>query len=191
MLFHQALAHGRLSTSEALALFDRLPGVETAALIGSWQGASVPTGHPYDGLLERFHWHGKRFESEEHVHPLLFRNRRGGIVAIEPRILAPQELDRFPWLTGQPAAALFQLLLPLLATDRSRARLRSTLYRGKLSAAMLYDTLPIHDIFRGVDPDTVFGLMDFKGMEQPYFFLLRREDDRSGALSRSAAAAHR
>jgi hypothetical protein len=40
---------------------------------------------------------------------------------------------------------------------------------------MIYDDLPINDVFRKVDNNTVLGVMDLKGMEQPFFFVLRRE----------------
>ena len=39
---------------------------------------------------------------------------------------------------------------------------------------MIYDYLPINDVFRKVDDHTLLGLMDFKGMEQPFFFVLNR-----------------
>ena len=48
-------------------------------------------------------------------------------------------------------------------------------YRGKVSAAMQYDNLPINDIFHRIDDRTVLGVMDLKGMRQPFFFLLERE----------------
>lgn len=48
-------------------------------------------------------------------------------------------------------------------------------YRGKSSATLIYDHLPIHDVFRMVDDDTVFAVMDMKGMSRPFFFMLRRE----------------
>jgi hypothetical protein len=41
-----------------------------ATLIGSWRGKGVKTGHPMDGLLERFSWHGKRFTGPDGAHPL-------------------------------------------------------------------------------------------------------------------------
>ena len=40
---------------------------------------------------------------------------------------------------------------------------------------MVYDNLPINDVFRKVDEDTVLGVMDLKGMKKPFFFVLRRE----------------
>lgn len=49
---------------------------------------------------------------------------------------------------------------PVLQTKEYKARLRMMDYRGKLSAAIVYDTQPIIDIFRRVDDKTVLGLMD-------------------------------
>jgi hypothetical protein len=52
-----------------------------------------------------------------------------------------------------------------------------TTYRGKSSATMIYDQLPINDVFRKIDQNTALGLMDLKGVKQPFFFILRREGD--------------
>ncbi|MEB3199342.1 MAG: DUF4334 domain-containing protein [Synechococcaceae cyanobacterium] len=165
------------STAAALALFDRLEPLHSAALRGRWRGESCPSGHPLDGALEAYGWYGKRFDGEEAVHPLLFRAAGGRLLAVDPgwlgiglELLRQGRVPRAPWLAG-----LFRLLLPLLATGRSRARLRDLACRGKVSATMLYDQLPIHDVFRRVDADTLLGMMDLKGMEQPFFFLLRRD----------------
>lgn len=70
---------------------------------------------------------------------------------------------------------LFQTLLPFLATSRSAARLRMSTYRGQSSATMIYDQLPIHDVFRQINQDAVLGVMDRKGMNLPFFFILQRE----------------
>jgi hypothetical protein len=40
---------------------------------------------------------------------------------------------------------------------------------------MIYDHLPIIDIFRRVDEDTLLGVMDMRGLADPYFFILRRD----------------
>ena len=63
----------------------------------------------------------------------------------------------------------------IISTNKSKARLRMVDYRGKTSATMIYDRLPIHDHFRKFDDHSVMGLMDFKGQENPYFFMLMRE----------------
>lgn len=172
---------GPLKTAEALALFDRLPPASVEQLLGSWRGSSVASGHPLDGLLERCHWHGKRFEDVESVHPLVFRGPGGGLVSLEPRWLLPSLplLLRWPVLRAPLLLALFtplfRLLMPLLTTRQPRARLRLCSCRGVETAAMLYDHAPIIDAFRRLDDDTLLGLMDLRGMEQPFFFLLQRE----------------
>ena len=43
---------------------------------------------------------------------------------------------------------------------------------------MSYDNLPINDVFRQIDADTMLGAMDLKGMARPFFFILRREGTR-------------
>jgi len=43
------------------------------------------------------------------------------------------------------------------------------------SAAMLYGHLPIVDVFRRLDAHTLLGVMDARGIPQPFFFTLRRE----------------
>ena len=43
-----------------------------------------------------------------------------------------------------------------------------TEYRGVVSATMIYDSLPIIDIFRKVDDDTVLGAMDLRFTPQPF-----------------------
>ena len=146
-------------------------------MLGAWTGAGFPTRHLADGVLETCHWHGKRFDSEEQVHPLLFRTLTGGIASVNPFWMLPVTglLGRVRLPTWPALGRFVQLLIPLLRTRRGRARLRMTTYRGKTSATMAYDHLPIHDVFRKVDDNTVLGVMDLKGMPQPFFFILRRD----------------
>jgi len=169
---------GVKTLEEALALFDGLEPVDEAFMIGSWRGEGFATGHPLDGLLEACHWRGKRFESADEVHPLVFATGRDDqTCCVDPQWVGPflglAERLRFP--TSAAFGRLFQRLLPLLATSRSRARLRLTSYRGQTSATMIYDQLPILDVFRRIDADTVLGVMDRKGMTAPFFFVLRRD----------------
>jgi hypothetical protein len=163
------------TTAEALALFDQLEPVALEEMLGSWRGEGFPTGHPLDGLLEAWHWQGKRFDSLEDVHPLVFEGPGGGPVFVDPSRL-PIGLLRAPWVGRlAPLGGLFPWLAPLVSTRASAARLRGTLHRGQVSAAMVYDALPIVDVFRRLDGQTLLGVMDCKGMEQPFFFLLRRQ----------------
>jgi hypothetical protein len=161
---------------DVLAFFDALPPVQVREMTGAWRGREIPTGNRLDGLLGRFGWHGKRFDGPDEAHPLLFDDGRGGVVGINPALLPLSIAVRCAGLFRNPvAAALFQSALPVLRTSRPRARLRMTEYRGVVSATMIYDALPVHDVFRGVDDDTLVGAMDLRGLDPPFVFVLRRE----------------
>jgi hypothetical protein len=165
---------------EALELFDSLPAVQIPEMIGRWKGSGLPTGHPMDGLLEALRWYGKEFVDEDHVHPLLFHGLGGRLVVLSPgRIPIALAMRAVPGAVRRAPRSLlrwtFPLVRPWLSTRRFAARLRMTEFRGVSSATMIYDELPIHDIFRRVDGETVLGLMDMRGMEQPFFFVLRRD----------------
>jgi hypothetical protein len=71
----------------------------------------------------------------------------------------------------------------LLRSNRSAATLKAVAYRGKRSAAMIYDGQPIVDHFRRIDDDRVLGLMEMRGMERPFFFLLTRDQTLNDARS--------
>jgi hypothetical protein len=164
---------------DALELFDSLEPVDTEFMIGRWQGDGYPTDHPLDGLLEVFHWYGKHFESTEDVHPLLFSNRRGKLVRINPGYMKPSFAlaEHMSKLKSKTAGNIFQLLLPIFSTSKSRARLRMTEYRGKTSATMIYDQLPINDVFRMLDDHTVLDVMDNKLLKDPFLFKLTRDEN--------------
>jgi hypothetical protein len=164
------------SPATALALFDSLPAAHLDDMPGAWRGCGVPTGHPFDGMLERLGWHGKRFDDVEDAHPLVFAGRNGTLVSVDPVRIPIGIVVRMPGFVNTAIVArLFRIGLPLLHTRKPAARLRMVEHRGVLTAAMIYDALPINDIFRKVDDDTLLGLMDLRGMEQPFFFTLRRE----------------
>ena len=164
----------RCTTEEALALFDSLDAVDLGFMLGRWRGGEVKTGHPMDGLLELANWYGKEFVSADCVHPLLFSDGNGEVYKVAPN---PQMM-KMALSVSIPKNDLVKsastLLTSLLKTEESQARLRMMEHRGKLSATMIYDHLPINDAFRRVDDNTVFGLMDYKECEQPFFFTLRR-----------------
>ena len=164
------------TTEAALAFFDSLPAVEVATMIGSWRGKGVETGHPMDGLLERVGWHGKRFTGPDGAHPLVFEQTKGGVFSVNPAMIPVGFVLRHPDLFRYPLATrLLRAFALVLRTDQPKARLRMTEYRGVVSATMIYDSLPIIDIFRKVDDDTVLGAMDLRFTPQPFFFVLRRE----------------
>ncbi len=163
-----------MTTAQALALYDSLDTVSIDFMLGAWQGAGFATGHPLDGVLEACHWHGKQFHDADHVDPLVFRGLGGKLYRLNPALMPMGMLDSVPAKDSPLLGRAFQLLMPLLQTRRSRARLRMIEYRGKTTAAMLYDDLPINDVFRKLDDDNVLGIMDLKGMERPFFFRLVR-----------------
>lgn len=152
------------SLDDALALFDALEPVRCEDLTGRWRGRELATGHPMDGLLSATGWYGKRFDRVDAVHPLLYRTPAGEIVSVDPR--------RAP-LSGDPAHPGIED--PATHTDKPRARLRAIEYRGVVTAAMVYDHLPIIDAFRRVDDDTLLGAMDLRSVPAPYLFVLARD----------------
>jgi hypothetical protein len=159
-----------------LAAFDRLPPVEPADLVGRWRGSGLPTGSPLDGLLEAYGWWGKEILDGETVHPLLFADRRGELRPVTPAPIPLTVLRRWPALAHLPVArCVGRAVLPLLATTRPAARLRVVTHRGVATAALLYDRLPVVDVFRRVDDQVLVGLMDMRGLDEPFFFLLHRE----------------
>ncbi|MDD9205499.1 DUF4334 domain-containing protein [Georgenia sp. 10Sc9-8] len=169
------------TSAQALAFFDSLPAVAVAELTGAWRGNEVPTGHRLDGLLGAFGWRGKHVASPEDVHPLVFETL-GSLYSINPAVVPLGVVLRFPGaLRSAAAQRAFRLLRGALRTSRPRARLRMTEHRGVLTATMIYDTLPVHDVFRRVDADTVLGVMDARGMHEPFVFALRRDGAGSGS----------
>jgi len=160
---------------EALEFFDGLPAVPAAEMLGRWRGSGLPTGSPLDGLLEAYGWYGKEFLDAERVHPLLF-GAPGGPRPIDPALIPMGLLRDRPAVAHSAAARrAFTVVRPLLRTAKPRARLRTVEHRGIATAAMVYDALPIIDVFRRVTADRVLGLMDLRGLTQPFFFLLERE----------------
>ena len=165
---------GTMSAEAVLDHYDGLPPVPPAQLRGLWRGSGVPTGHRLDGVLERLGWFGKRFDDDERVHPLVFRARRG-LTSIDPALVPLGAVLRAaPLLDSAAAAGAFAVARPLVSTHRPRARLRGVTYRGVLSTALVYDDLPVIDVFRALDDDAVIGVMDARGMTQPYVFRLDR-----------------
>jgi hypothetical protein len=171
----QALAAGT-TAEEALAFYDSLPPVTIDQLSGSWRGSDLPTGHPFDGLLEALGWYGKTFRGPDEVDPLVFRTA-DGVYALDPAFVPLGAVLRFRGLLRRPAVASpVRRVMRVARTSRPTARLRMAEYRAVVTATMCYDRQPINDHFRSVDQDTVVGAMDLRGMTQPFLFVLRRQD---------------
>jgi hypothetical protein len=160
----------------ALAFYDSLEPAEVSEVLGSWRGEGLPTGHPLDGALEALGWHGKRFDTPDAAHPLVFDAGGGRRVCVNPAFVPTAVLVRHPRLLRAPAIArIFRVIRPLLGTGKPKARLRPMRYRDVVTATMCYDDLPINDAFRRVDEDTLVGAMDLRGLDTPFLFVLRRE----------------
>ncbi len=74
--------------------------------------------------------------------------------------------DRVQALVGKVLG--FKMRFPL-----GTAVLRRVEFRGKVSAAMIYNRRPIIDHFRQIDDNTVMGIMDQRGKIEIYFYLER------------------
>ena len=171
-----AALEGGATREQMLALYDSLPAVPLSLLRGRWRGTEVPTGHPMDGLLTRLHWYGKEFHSDEEVQALLFQRADQSVAAVNPQLIPLSLFARFPQLMQwRLTSALFPVYRPFATTRLPTARLRMMEHRGVVTAAMIYDRQPIMDSFRRVDDNTVLGLMDYRALPLPFFFVLRRD----------------
>lgn len=168
-----AARHGA-GREQALSVFDGLAPVAVEAMQGRWRGRGVPTGHPLDGMLEAFGWHGKIIEAPDRVHPLVFGSG-ANLVALDPKRLPVTLAARLQPQRSRLARLAFRAGRPLLTTTAPAARLRTTCFRGVCSATIIYDALPINDVFRAAGPDTLLGLMDCRYFDEPFFFVLSRE----------------
>ncbi len=83
---------------------------------------------------------------------------------------------KLPFLKNRPMTGAITALRPVLHARSAKARLRTTRYRGVDTATMIYDQLPINDVFRKLSDDAVIGAMDLRGSRRPYFFVLRRDN---------------
>lgn len=179
MRLDDVLPDAPTTTDDALALFDAAPAVDPEFMFDTWRGAELPTHHPLDGMLAASGWWGKQFRDPETVHPLLFPTADGnGLWPLNPALA----FTGLGVATKVPAAKSmrFNRIItagkPALRARGPKARLRTTRYRGVDTATMIYDQLPINDVFRRLDDRTVLGAMDLRGSDRPYFFVLQRDN---------------
>lgn len=163
------------SPEAAIALFDKLPAVRAEDILGRWKGRELATGHPMDGRLVASRWYGKQFDSTENVHPLLFQTPSGELFAGNPSKMPLNLADKISPDVVSKMGKFIGLAKPLISTKKYTARLRNIEHRGVVTAAMVYDALPIIDMFRQVDDNTLLGVMDLRWSDKPYFFILERD----------------
>jgi len=161
------------TSMDAFSVFDDLPALPPAAMRGRWIGHELATGHRWDGKLTAAGWQGKEFLEDDAVHPLLFGDRHGFSYPVDPRWVPVGLVDKIPVRSVAVMGRAIGWLRPVIQARRPGARLRTVDYRGTASAAMVYDRLPIIDVFRRVDDDTLLGVMDMRDTP-PYFFYLVR-----------------
>ncbi|MCW7463662.1 DUF4334 domain-containing protein [Leptospira limi] len=173
--FHEMRAKKNNSVEDSFALYDALDVVPLNEMMGRWHGSGFHTGHTMDGALETFNWYGKEFVDSENVHPLVFKSFGKTLFKVNPSLMPVRLATLLPSTKLWPLRYLFLMVRFLFQTKHSKARVRQIEFRGKVSSAMIYDNLPIHDVFRKVNENTLFGCMDYKGMKQPFFFVLERD----------------
>jgi len=160
---------------EMKAWFSSLKPVRPVEMIGLWRGAGIPSDHPFDGVLENLGWFGKRFTPDMRADALLFRSGEHRLVAIDPKWIPLGPALRFHQL-GRTAIArnLFSYLQRRWRARGPVASLKTMVFDGVESAAMVYDDQPIVDHFRRIDEEGIMGAMTIRGDERIYFFELAR-----------------
>ena len=172
-LINEILANSKATTEEALKAFDSLEPVSVDFMHGRWKGSDIITGHLLDGVFDASGFYGKIFLDNEEVHPLVFfAEDKKELYAVNPALM--------PFRMELPKTKMMERIMNmgrfLLETKKSKARLRNLEYRGRVSATMIYDEIPIKDTFVKIDDNKVLGAMDLKGNPEPFFFILERDD---------------
>lgn len=174
-ILEQMRSRGRITQEQGWKFFDRLEPVEAAGLHGKWKGSELVSGHPMDGMLAASGWYGKYFASMQEVYPLLFEKGNGELFAADPGLLPLKIAERLP---RRVVRLLFSLMTPFIRTKKSGARNEMVLYRGKVTAVMIYDRQPVLDFFARIDENTLLGVSDFKWERGlGYFFVLEYQKE--------------
>lgn len=161
-----------------LEAFRRLPPIGPRDLVGLWKGRGIPAGHPFDGVLENLGWYGKRFRPDMRADALLFHASEQRLVAIDPKRIPLRLALRFHGVgRTRVARNLFFYLQRRLRARGPVASLKTIVFGGVESAAMVYDDQPIVDHLRRMDEDRVMGAMTISGDERIYFFELDRVNE--------------
>jgi hypothetical protein len=70
-----------VSVERLLVLYDALEAIDTAFMLGDWEGGAFRTGHPGEAPLVALGWVGKSFHGENDVEPIIVRDEQGRRVA--------------------------------------------------------------------------------------------------------------
>ncbi|MCV9966842.1 DUF4334 domain-containing protein [Pararhizobium sp. BT-229] len=163
---------------KALDVFRSLPPIEPREMIGIWTGRGIPSGHPFDGVLENLGWFGKRFKPDMRADALLFRFDERRLIPIDPARIPLRLALRFHKVGRiRVAKNLFSYLQRGFRARGPVASLKTMSFQGVVSAAMVYDDQPIVDHFRRMDERRVMGAMTIQADDRIYFFELERIDE--------------
>lgn len=148
----------RVDTAALDSLFNELPPVPLSHLIdtGGWNGGFFDTGHSNGDFMKEICWVGKDFFSLDHVDPVIV-NPNG----------KRESWGKWGFATVR-ATYSFLYASPVLA----RLQLKEIVYRGKVTATMVYDERPVFDYFRWVDENTILGIMEGKPLDGPFYFYI-------------------
>ncbi|PST20595.1 DUF4334 domain-containing protein [Mesorhizobium plurifarium] len=167
-----------IAQQTVLEEFRSLPSLEPREIVGLWRGRGIPSGHPFDGVLENLGWFGKRFTSDMRADALLFWSGKRRLIAIDPATIPLRLALRFHWVGRMCIARnLFSHLQRGFSAKGPVASVRTMPFGGAAGAAMLYDNQPIVDYFRRIDQHRIMGAMTIRGDERIYFFELERVDE--------------
>ncbi|MDR0307244.1 MAG: DUF4334 domain-containing protein [Chitinispirillales bacterium] len=165
----------KMTPKEAFELFDTLKPVTLNELVevGVWLGGEIITGHPMDGLLTAVRWYGKKFQQDGGIHPLLYKGINGKVYSVNASEIPFKTIMTFPrWIIK----ILFFFFAPLIRTKNPCTQYWNVEYRGKITGAMVWDELPIVEIFARIDSNTLLGVTVIKGISDPYFFTLTKPE---------------
>jgi len=165
----------KMTSEQALEFYDSLEPITFEELleVGEWHGAEIETEHIMDGVLEAVKWHGKRFEPNRGIHPLLYKGITGKIHSVDAGKIPFQHLVKLPrWLIR----IAFVFVAPLIHTKKPCTQFWDVEYRGKRTGAMVWDGLPIVEVFARINENEVLGVTVSKWFDPgpPYFFTLTK-----------------
>ncbi|WP_087005868.1 GXWXG domain-containing protein [Rhizobium sullae] len=134
-----------------LEAFRSLPLIEPCELVGLWKGHGIPAGHPFDGVLEKLGWFGKRFTPDMRADALLFLSGQRRLVAIDPKWIPPRLALRFHWVgRTRVARNLFSYLLRPRGGRGDRQKACGYGYDPLLCSSRLSPGLKPHFLMNGV-----------------------------------------
>ncbi|HTJ70963.1 MAG TPA: zinc-binding dehydrogenase [Actinospica sp.] len=113
-------------------------------------------------------WKGGVFETSSEDYKLLEQMSWYG-----KRFLSREHVE--PLLCRRPDGSVYSF------EDMGLAAIHDVVFRGRSSAAMVYDQLPIIDQFRRVSDDVMLGYMNKKGATSDLYFSLTRVPDPTAA----------